>query len=129
MLSQLHRLNWKMAMKNDKRKKEKGTGHGLLMIVKIPGWPVVSQGLKLGTRSSSVRRVGVNDHPAAFTLSHCLPVYLPAYSRCSHLEHRASVKLFVSLQFLNPKTVGRTPWTRDQTVARPLPTQDITNIK
>jgi hypothetical protein len=27
------------------------------------------------------------------------------------LEHRASVKRFVSLQFLNPKTVGRTPWT------------------
>jgi hypothetical protein len=27
------------------------------------------------------------------------------------LEHRASVKHFASLQFLNPKTVGRTPWT------------------
>jgi hypothetical protein len=37
------------------------------------------------------------------------------------LEHRASVKRFVSLQFLNPKTVGRTPWTSDQPVARPLP--------
>jgi hypothetical protein len=32
-------------------------------------------------------------------------------SCCSHLEHRASVKCFVSLQFLNPKTIGRTPWT------------------
>jgi hypothetical protein len=39
------------------------------------------------------------------------------------LEHSASVKLFVSLQFLNPKTVGRTPWTGDQAVARPLLTQ------
>jgi hypothetical protein len=39
------------------------------------------------------------------------------------LEHRASVKRSVSLQFLNPKTVDRTPWTRDQPVARPLPTQ------
>jgi hypothetical protein len=28
------------------------------------------------------------------------------FSRCSHLEHRASVKRFVSLQFLNPKMVG-----------------------
>jgi hypothetical protein len=37
------------------------------------------------------------------------------------LEHRESVKRFVSLQFLNPKTVGRTPWTGDQPVARPLP--------
>jgi hypothetical protein len=31
-----------------------------------------------------------------------------------NLEHRASVKRYVSLQFLNPKTVGRTPWTGDQ---------------
>jgi hypothetical protein len=44
-------------------------------------------------------------------------------SCCSHLEHRASVKTFVSLQFLNPRTAGRTPWTGDQPDARPLPTQ------
>jgi hypothetical protein len=37
-----------------------------------------------------------------------------------NLEQRASVKRFVSLQFLNPKTVGRTPWIGDQPVARPL---------
>jgi hypothetical protein len=37
------------------------------------------------------------------------------------------VKRFVSLQFLNPKTVGRTPWAGDQPDARPLPTQDNTN--
>jgi hypothetical protein len=43
------------------------------------------------------------------------------------LEHRESVKRFVSLQFLNPKTVCRTPWTENQPVARPLPTQDNTN--
>jgi hypothetical protein len=41
----------------------------------------------------------------------------------STLKHRASVKRFVPLQFLNPKTVGRTPWTGDQPVARTLPTQ------
>jgi hypothetical protein len=39
------------------------------------------------------------------------------------LERRTSVKHFISLQFLNPKTFGRTPWTRDQPVARPLPKQ------
>jgi hypothetical protein len=33
------------------------------------------------------------------------------------------VKRFVTLQFLNPRTVGRTPWPRDQPVARLLPTQ------
>jgi hypothetical protein len=39
------------------------------------------------------------------------------------LEHRASVNRFVSLQFLNPKTVGGSPWTWDQPIARPLPIQ------
>jgi hypothetical protein len=36
-------------------------------------------------------------------------------------EYRASVKRFVSLQFLNPKTVGGSPWTGDQPIARALP--------
>jgi hypothetical protein len=31
------------------------------------------------------------------------------------------VKRFVSLQFLNLKTLSRTPWTGDQSVGRPLP--------
>jgi hypothetical protein len=39
------------------------------------------------------------------------------------LEHSAYVKRFVSLQFLNPKTVGRTPCTVDQPVAMSLPTE------
>jgi hypothetical protein len=39
------------------------------------------------------------------------------------LEHRTSVKRLVSLQYLNPKTVGKTPWTGDQPIARLLPTQ------
>jgi hypothetical protein len=38
-------------------------------------------------------------------------------------EHWASVKRFVLLQFLNHKTVGRTPWTGDQPITRSLPTQ------
>jgi hypothetical protein len=32
-----------------------------------------------------------------------------------------SMKLFVSLQFTKSQTAGRTPWTGDQLVARPLP--------
>jgi hypothetical protein len=44
------------------------------------------------------------------------------------LKHKESVKRFVLLQFLNPKTVGRTPWTGDQPVAKPLPTQTQTEI-
>jgi hypothetical protein len=46
-----------------------------------------------------------------------------------NLEHRASVKRFASLQFLNPKTVYRTPWTGDPPVAMPLPTHDNTNTE
>jgi hypothetical protein len=45
------------------------------------------------------------------------------------LEHKASVKCFVSLHFLNPKTVGRTPWTRHQPVARLLPTYRTTETQ
>jgi hypothetical protein len=51
-----------------------------------------------------------------------LSIYLSIYSCCSHLEHRASAKRFVSPQFLNHKTVGMNPWTGDQPDARPLPT-------
>jgi hypothetical protein len=40
------------------------------------------------------------------------------YACCSHLESRASVKRFDSLQFLNP--FGRTPWMSVQPVGRPL---------
>jgi hypothetical protein len=32
-------------------------------------------------------------------------------------------------QFLNPYTVGRTPWTRDQPVARPLPAHRTTQTQ
>jgi hypothetical protein len=39
----------------------------------------------------------------------------------STMKHTASVERFISLQFLNSETVGRTPWTGDQPVARPLP--------
>jgi hypothetical protein len=45
------------------------------------------------------------------------------------LEHRASVKRFVSLHFINHKTVGNIPWTGDQLVARPLPTRRTTQTQ
>jgi hypothetical protein len=43
------------------------------------------------------------------------------------LENRASVKRFLSLQFLNPKTAGIASWTGDQPVAKPPPTKDNTD--
>jgi hypothetical protein len=49
--------------------------------------------------------------------------------RSPTLDHRSSVKHFVSLQFLNPKTVIRTPLRGGQPVTRPLPTQDNTNTE
>jgi hypothetical protein len=36
------------------------------------------------------------------------------------------LRSFVLLQFLNPKTIGRTPWTGDQPDARSLPTHRTT---
>jgi hypothetical protein len=39
----------------------------------------------------------------------------------------ALVDLGLFFQFLNPYTVGRTPWTVNQPVARPLPTQRTTH--
>jgi hypothetical protein len=45
------------------------------------------------------------------------------------LGRTASVKRFVSLQFLNRNTVGRIPWTGDQPVARPLTAHRTTQIE
>jgi hypothetical protein len=60
-----------------------------------------------------------------------LPNYVYIYIYIFPVEpdfgHRASVKNFVSLQFLNPKIIDRTPWTGDQPVARPLPIQTHKN--
>jgi hypothetical protein len=39
------------------------------------------------------------------------------------LLNRASVKRFVSLQFLKSRIVSRTRWTGDRPIARPLHTQ------
>jgi hypothetical protein len=54
--------------------------------------------------------------------------YLSLFPVAPTLGHRASVKRFVSLQFFNSKTVGRSPRMGDQPVARPLPLQTQTNI-
>jgi hypothetical protein len=46
-----------------------------------------------------------------FGSHHILSISIYLYSYCSHLEHRASVKRFVSLQFLNPRqSVGLLGW-------------------
>jgi hypothetical protein len=72
-----------------------------------------------------------NNYPFIAIHRHCSLVYIRGWLTflpvAPTLEHRASVKRFLSYQFLNSKTVGRTPWTGDQPVARPLPTQDSTN--
>jgi hypothetical protein len=49
-----------------------------------------------------------------------MSVYPSVYPCCSHLERRASVKRLFHFSFLILDV--RTPWTRDQPVARPLPT-------
>jgi hypothetical protein len=56
-------------------------------------------------------------------------IYTSLFPDGPTLEHRVSVKRFVSIQFLNLKTVDRPSWTRDQPVARPLLTQDNVNTE
>jgi hypothetical protein len=55
-------------------------------------------------------------------LNHLMKVmsHLSLFPVAPTLEHRASLKRFVSLQFLNPKTFGSTLWMGDKSVARPL---------
>jgi hypothetical protein len=52
-------------------------------------------------------------------------LYVITLSPSTPVAPTASVKRFVSLQFLNPKTVGKSPWVEDQSVARPLPTHGL----
>jgi hypothetical protein len=59
----------------------------------------------------------------------CLSLSLSLSFLLLPLELRVFVKRFVSLQFLNSKTVGRAPWTGDQAIARPLTSQDNTNAE
>jgi hypothetical protein len=48
----------------------------------------------------------------------------PSLSCCSRFgAYGIREMFFFSLQFLNTRTVGRTPWTGDQPFARPLPTE------
>jgi hypothetical protein len=50
-----------------------------------------------------------------YTKKGCIFMFSPSlFPVASTVGHKASVKRFVSLQFHNPKTVGRAPWTGDQ---------------
>jgi hypothetical protein len=62
----------------------------------------------------------IGPHPSSLVT---LTVSLSLFPVAPTLKHRASMKLFVSLQFINPKTVGRTPWKGDQPIAMLQPTQ------
>jgi hypothetical protein len=89
----------------------------------------------LGTTTQRNRRARVSIHGASIAIQSnringsfvkrilhlCLSLSL--FPVAPTLEHRASVKLFVSLQFLNPKIVDRTRWKVDQPIAWPLPIQ------
>jgi hypothetical protein len=47
--------------------------------------------------------------PLLASVAHVFSISLSLFPVVPTLEHGASVKRFVSLQFLNPKTAGRTP--------------------
>jgi hypothetical protein len=62
-------------------------------------------------------------HAFVATVTEPKEVYITiwlVYSCCSLLEHGVSMKLYILLQFLNRRPIGRTPWTSDQPVVRQL---------
>jgi hypothetical protein len=67
--------------------------------------------------------------PVSELLNEWMDDSLSLFSVALTLEHKASVKRFLSLQFPNPMTVGKTPLTGDQPVARPLPTHRTTQTQ
>jgi hypothetical protein len=81
-------------------------------------------------RSSSQKRYCSASRLSLKDVLRYLSVYLSRDLRscCSHLQHTASVKRFVSLQFLNLRqSVGLLG--RGSALARLLPTQDNTNTE
>jgi hypothetical protein len=57
------------------------------------------------------------------------PTYLPTYLPIYLWLYSPFAGPWLLFQFLNLYTVGRTLWTGDQPVARPLPTQNNTNTE
>jgi hypothetical protein len=47
---------------------------------------------------------------SAYRVTDIVPAAAARFPVSPTMEHRASVKRFVSLTFLNPETGGRTPW-------------------
>jgi hypothetical protein len=86
------------------------------------GTAVLNRTPLLAFRATQKLYYPVRSHSTTFSCSkNCLaPSLFPV---APTLEHRVHVKRFVSLQFLNPKKVGRTPWMTDQPIANPLPEQ------
>jgi hypothetical protein len=97
-------------------RKERSTRSGSLNLIPRAIQPVAWPGLLYEIMYTVNRTVEDRLSKLGFTHTLSFPV-------APNLEHRASVKRFVSLRFLNPKTVGRTPWIWDQPVARPQPIQ------
>jgi hypothetical protein len=97
----------------------------------IRGWYIRSNGgqrtkwtqsqstkLKKTTKSDGSRREVANS-------LHCVPTYVTVYLWLRN----PSLDLCRFFSFLFPYTVGRTPWTGDQPVARPLPTHMTTETQ
>jgi hypothetical protein len=79
--------------------------------------------------ASGTSKDNISEGPEVLTERHITPCsFIYPYFLLLPLKHRQSVNRFVSLRFRH-LTVRRTPWTGDQPVARPLPTQDNTNTE
>jgi hypothetical protein len=81
----------------------------------------------LNLRTFRMKMILIN-RDKIWDILHVHDVSLSVFPVAATLTHTASVKRVVSLQFLYPKAVGRTPWTGNQPVARLLSTQTHTSV-
>jgi hypothetical protein len=93
-----------------------------LLIQYIRSYPPYLEAVS-SIRNLRTRHAVVTRHPVEGSCEHGNEPSFSLFPVAPTLEHRTPVKRFVSLQFLNPKTVGRTPLMGVQPIARPLPIQ------
>lgn len=106
--------------------------------VTLPDTPQMNRDVRLSGDVTLYSRVHINPKTAAAGSSETsVDVHkskrhqTPQYSVFSlyPLLLPQGIRETLSLQFLSPKTFGRTPWTVDQSVAKSLPKQDNINTE
>jgi hypothetical protein len=70
----------------------------------------------------------ISENPFSQVLTYCSVIYGNNHQHTAFSIYGSS-RPWPLFQFFNPYTIGRTPWTGDQTVASPLPTHRTTQTQ